>query len=108
AEAERLGRQDGVRARALLLRAASRESLAATQAEILRAAFLAAEAAGRATAMARAAVPLMEELAPTPQLAWFAHLAVRTLYRAGQFERAGGWLSVLRLDGQDKPESQAA
>src|SRR3546814_4609886 len=74
----------------------------------LRAAFLAAEAAGRATAMARAAVPLLEELPPTPELAWFAPLAVRTLYRAGQFERAGGWLSVLRQDGQDNPESQAA
>src|SRR3546814_9907007 len=58
--------------------------------------------------MARAATPLMEGLAPTPELAWFAPLAVRTLYRAGQFERAGAWLTVLRLDGRSHPESLEA
>src|SRR3546814_11712805 len=50
----------------------------------------------------------MEGLAPTPELAWFAPLAVRTLYRAGQFERAGAWLTVLRLDGRSHPESLEA
>ena len=104
-EAEPAG---GVRARALLYRAANREGLAATRAEILRAAFLSAERDGRATAMARAALPLMGELPPTPELAWFAPLAARTLYRAGQYERAGAWLSVLRSDGQRDPESQEA
>ncbi len=105
AEAERLG---GVRGRALLYRAANRESLNATRAETLRAAFLSAEADGRSGAMSRAALPIMAELAPTPDLAWFAPLAARTLYRAGQFERAGAWLSVLRIDGQSHPESQEA
>jgi hypothetical protein len=98
----------GVRGRALLYRAANRESLAATRAEILRAAFLSAGADGRSTAMARAVVPLLEGLAPTPELAWFAPLAARTLYRAGQFERAGAWLSVLRLAAQSDPESRQA
>ncbi|MGD1877176.1 MAG: hypothetical protein ACFB13_06715 [Kiloniellaceae bacterium] len=109
AEAERASQSEGggVRGRALLYRAANRESLTATRAEILRAAFLSAEADGRATAMARAALPLMTELAPTSDLAWFAPLAARTLYRAGQFERAGAWLSVLRVDGLRNPESQA-
>lgn len=97
-----------VRGRALLYRAASRETLAATRAELVRAAFLSAEADGRAAALARAMVPLMQELAPTAELAWFAPLAARTLYRAGQFERAGAWLSVLRLDGRDHPESREA
>jgi hypothetical protein len=105
AEAERVG---SVRGRALLFRAARRESLSATRAEILRAAFLSAEADGRSAAMSRAALPVMTELAPTPDLAWFAPLAARTLYRAGQFERAGAWLSVLRVDGQSHPESQEA
>jgi len=105
AEAERMG---GVRGRALLFRAAKRESLSATQAEILRAAFLSAEVDGRSGAMSRAALPIMTELAPTADLAWFAPLAARTLYRAGQFERAGAWLSVLRIDGQSHPESQEA
>src|SRR3546814_19872938 len=74
---------DGVRARALLYRAANSESLAAARAELLRAAFLSAEAGGRVTAMARAATPLMEGLAPTPELAWFAPLAVRTDRKSG-------------------------
>jgi hypothetical protein len=108
AQGEGGGEGGGVRGRALLYRAANRESLAATRAEILRVAFLSAEADGRSTAMARAAVPLLEDLAPTPELAWFAPLAARTLYRAGQFERAAAWLSVLRLDGQHDPESQQA
>lgn len=104
-EADRAG---GVLARALLYRAANREGLAATRAEILRAAFLSADQDGRATAMARAVLPLMGELPPTAELAWFAPLAARTLYRAGQYERAGAWLSVLRSDGQRHPESQEA
>ncbi len=110
ANAERIPESEGggVRGRALLYQAANRESLAATRAEILRAAFLSAEDAGRAVAMARAALPVMSELAPTADLAWFAPLAARTLYRAGQFERAGAWLAVLRLDGQRHPESLEA
>jgi hypothetical protein len=98
----------GVRGRALLYRAANRENLAVTKAEMLRAALLSAEADGRANAMARALKPLLSALAPSPELAWFAPLAARTLFRIGQFERAGGWLSVLRIDGLRDPEAQAA
>lgn len=101
-------RAAGPRSRGLLFRAAQREPLAATRAEILRAAFLSAEADGRANAMAGAAAPLMAELAPTPGLAWFAPLAARNLFRLGQFERAGAWLSVLRVEGLKNPEAQAA
>ncbi len=104
-EAERGG---GIRARALLYRAANREILATARAEILRAALLAAEEAGRANAMARAALPLMTDLAPALERAWFAPLAARSLYRVGQFERAGAWLSVLRVDSLKHPESQDA
>jgi hypothetical protein len=99
---------EGVRARALLYRAANRENLAATKAEILRAALLSGEADGRANAVARSLQPLLTELPPSPELAWFAPLAARSLFRIGQFERAGGWLSVLRIDGLKHPESQQA
>lgn len=103
-----LSNGEGPRGRALLYRAANRESLATTRAELLRAAFVSAERDGRAHAFAQAVLPLMGELAPTADLVWFAPLAARTLYRAGQYERAGAWLSVLRVDGQRNPESQAA
>ena len=102
-EAERDG---GIRARALLFRAANRESLATARAEILRAALLAAEQAGRPNAMARAALPLMTDLVPALELAWFAPMAARNFYRVGLFERAGAWLSVLRVDGPKHPESR--
>ncbi|GAB4224118.1 MAG: hypothetical protein Tsb0032_28060 [Kiloniellaceae bacterium] len=105
---ERAEEGGGVRGRALLYRAANQETLAATKAEILRAALLSAEADSRANAIARALLPLMRDLPPTPELAWFAPLAARSLFRIGQFERAGAWLSVLRLDGFQHPESQAA
>lgn len=110
AEAERAAQDEAgrVRARALLYRAANREGLATAKAEILRAALLAAEADGRANAVARALQPLLGELAPSPELAWFAPLAARTLFRLGALERAGAWLSVLRLDGIRHPESQEA
>lgn len=105
AEAERVG---GVRGRALLYRAANRESLAGARAEMLRAAFLSAETDGRLHAVAQAAAPLLQEIAPAAELAWFAPLAARALYRSGQFERAAAWLAVLRADGQRHPESRAA
>jgi hypothetical protein len=110
AEAERAAQDEGgrVRGRALLYRAANRESLAAARAELPRAAFLSAEGDGRSHAMAQAAAPLLQEIAPAGELAWFAPLAARALYRAGQFERAGAWLTVLRVDGQRHPESLAA
>lgn len=110
AEAERTAEREGgaVRARALLYRAANRESLAAARAELLRAAFLSAETDGRSHAVAQATAPLLQEIAPAAELAWFAPLAARALYRAGQFERAGAWLAVLRADGQSHPESRAA
>lgn len=102
------GEGAGVRGRALLYLTANRETLAATKAEILRAALLSAEADGRANAAARALQPLLVELAPSPELAWFAPLAARTLFRLGQFERAAAWLSVLRIDGLKHPESRQA
>lgn len=98
----------GLHGRALLYRAADRETLAATRAELLRAVFLSAEQEERANALARTALPLMKQLAPTPELAWFAPTAARNLFRIGQFERAGAWLSVLRIDGLKHPESQEA
>lgn len=99
--------QAGVRARALLLRAAAAEVLPTTRAELLRAAFAAAARNGRANAMARTALPLLAEVAPTPDLTWFAPVAARALFRVGQLERAGAWLSILRIDGLRNPDSQA-
>jgi hypothetical protein len=99
---------DGPRGRALLYRAANRETLVATQAEILRAALLAAEETDRAAAMARALAPVMGALAPTPELAWFAPLAARSLYRVGLYDKADTWLALLRIDGFKHPESQQA
>ena len=105
ARAEQAG---GLRGRALLFHAASSENIATAKAEFLVAALTAAEAAGRGHAMTRAVQPLLEELAPVLELAWFAPAATRSFYRVGQFERAGAWAGVLRVDGLKNPESQAA
>jgi hypothetical protein len=106
--ADALGVADaGVRGRALLLRAAAAEVLPTARAELLRAAFAAAARDGRDNAMARTALPLLAQVAPTPDLAWFAPVAARALFRVGQLERAGAWLSVLRIDGLKNPDSQA-
>jgi hypothetical protein len=98
----------GARGRALLYRAANRETLAATRAETLRAAMISAEEAGRAQAMVQALLPLLSELPPTPELAWFAPLAARSLYSLGRYDQGGAWLALLRIDGFRHPESQQA
>lgn len=105
ARAEQAG---GLRGRALLFHAATEENITTAKAEFLVAALTAAEAAGRGHAMTRAVQPLLEELAPVLELAWFAPAAARSFYRVGQFERAGAWAGVLRVDGLKNPESQAA
>lgn len=105
ARAEQAG---GLHGRALLFHAADSENIASAKAEFLVAALTAAEAAGRGHAMTRAVQPLLEELAPVLELAWFAPAATRSFYRVGQFERAGAWAGVLRVDGLKNPESQAA
>jgi len=99
--------EPGVRARAQLLRAAAAETLPTTRAELLQAAFASAARDGRSHAMARTALPLLAEVPPTPDYTWFAPTAARALFRIGQLERAGAWLSVLRIDGQRQPDSQA-
>ncbi|WP_422368766.1 hypothetical protein [Pelagibius sp.] len=105
ARAEQAG---GLRGRALLFHAADSENIASAKAEFLIAALTAAEAAGRGHAMTRAVQPLLETLAPVLELAWFAPAATRSFYRVGQFERAGAWAGVLRVDGLKNPDSQAA
>ena len=98
----------GVRGRALLFHAASRERIATAKAEFLLAAMTEADAAGRGYAMALAVRPQLATLMPGLELAWFAPTAARSFYRVGRFERATAWAEVLRLDGLKNPPSLAA
>ncbi|RMD63880.1 MAG: hypothetical protein D6826_03820 [Alphaproteobacteria bacterium] len=98
----------GARGRALLYQAARRETHPATRAEVLRVALEQAEADGLYQAVMPALLPLITEIAPVPQLAWFAATAGRALYAAGQYERAGAWLMLGRQEAIVNPQATAA
>jgi hypothetical protein len=88
----RAEREAAPRARALLWSAAKAQTLPGPRAELLRA-FLAA-AQGDYLLAARTVEPLLVEIAPLPELAWFGADAARALYAIGRPVDARAWLAV--------------
>lgn len=78
--------------RALLFQAARGESVPTARAELLRIGLDRALADGVYLATVRAYAPLIGEIAPSPELLWFAVPAGRALYVAGRWEGATAWL----------------
>ena len=97
--------EPGPRSRALLFQAASRAGDARLQADALAALFDHARQEGLYRGAARAAVPLLREMAPERRVVWFAGDAGRALFMAGQFERAGAWLDLARTEYQGGRDS---
>ncbi|MEX1306297.1 MAG: hypothetical protein WEA84_14170 [Rhodovibrionaceae bacterium] len=92
--------EPGPRSRALLFQAASRAGEPRLQADALAALFDHARRETLYRAAARAALPLLREMAPSQQLVWFSGEAGRALFLAGQFERGGAWLDLARTEYQ--------
>ena len=97
--------EPGARSRALLFQAASRTREPRRQADALAALFDHARKESLYRAAARAAQPLLREMAPEQQLVWFSGDAGRALFMAGQFERAGAWLDLARTEYQGGRDS---
>lgn len=76
---------------ALLFQLAERQSVPAALAEVVVRALDLAERAGVGASAAALYAPLIEKIAPAPDLMWFAEAAGRALYRAGRFDSAGEW-----------------
>ncbi|MEJ0072432.1 MAG: hypothetical protein WDO24_31300 [Pseudomonadota bacterium] len=84
------------RARALLYRAARDQTNPTTRAELMRAAFESARAAGLFAPTASLYRPMIEEIPPAGELAWFAGEATRALLIAGASDGARRWYDLVR------------
>jgi hypothetical protein len=95
-------------ARALLYQAARRETLPVARAEVLRVALEAATRTNLYVATSEVYGPLIAEIAPSPQMAWFVETAGRALYGARRLERANDWLALGREESIINPRASAA
>ncbi len=90
------GRLAGPQGLALLLRVAARQDIPAARAEALAAGLEPADTPARQAQTARLVLPLLDDLKPTADLAWFVPHAVRAYLVAGAGDRALPWLRMLR------------
>jgi hypothetical protein len=82
------------RGHALLYTAAESQNFGPTRAETLQAMLAAARHAGDFVFVARVAEPLLLEVRPSRDLAWFAPNAARALLAAGRNGEAQAWIAV--------------
>jgi hypothetical protein len=88
----------GPRGRAVLYRAAKAQTVGVARAEALQRSWrLARERGGYATAV-RVTLPLLTEMPPSPELAFFAGDAVRALLFAGKLDEARRWRTLMRSE----------
>ena len=93
--------------RALLYRTAVANTVPSARAEAVSHALQLAQRGGRYPSVARAFAPVIGELVPSGELAWFAPEAVRSLLAAGSPRLAEGWLSLLRSGALIEEERRA-
>lgn len=90
-EAAKIG---GARARAILYRAAQQQTQPQGRAEALRALYTLARNEGDFALQARVALPLLLEMRPAREQAWFAADAGRALYSTRRLAEAKAWFDV--------------
>ncbi len=91
----------GARSRALLFRAAQLQTSASARAEIIAKSFALARKRGQFAAAARVHAPLIQEMAPQPDLGFFAGDALRALLAAGRAEAAKKWVALCERSPAD-------
>ena len=85
---------DNPRARAVIYTVAKDEPAPALRAELLAALLDAGRKHGFFLLMARLSAPILREIKPSADLDWFAPVAARALYGAGDAEAAERWLPL--------------
>jgi len=93
---------------ALLYRAAQLQTVPIAQAEAISRAFELARKSDRYASAARTFMPVLERIAPSADLIWFAPEAIRAFLLAGQVDMAQSWFGVLRASALANPESASA
>lgn len=98
---------DGVLGRALLFQAAEAEKTVVTRVEVLKAMLERADSERSTDLVVPVAAPLMQDLRPRTDMAWFAETAVRSFLVMDDLERARAWLRLIERDAQTSEEAQA-
>lgn len=98
----------GPMSRALLYRATLSQNVPAAAAEALAQALKVARDGGRYASAARAFLPQISRLDPTPDLVWFAPEAIRAFLIANRFKDAQGWFDLLNAAAQNDADMTAA
>lgn len=94
----RVGVDKGARGHALLYDAAQSQTFGPTRAETLQAMFGQARSDGDFVFVARVAEPLLLDVRPSRDLAWFAPNAARALFADGRNGEAQAWIAVAPPD----------
>jgi hypothetical protein len=94
----RAGTEKGARSHALFYVTAQSESFAPTRAETLQAMLEKARRDGDFVFVSHVAEPLLREIRPSRDLAWFAPNAARALLATGRTGEAQAWLAVAAPD----------
>jgi hypothetical protein len=93
--------------RALLYRTSLVQSVPAARAEAAQRALALARDGGRYASTVRVFLPVLREIAPSQELAWFAPEAARAFLVAGRLEQAGAWLALVRAQAAGDPSAEA-
>ncbi|MBF0168583.1 MAG: hypothetical protein HQL45_13235 [Alphaproteobacteria bacterium] len=108
ADALALAEKDkGQRGRVLYYRWAKQQTDANARAEAIVKGLGVAGKGNALLATMRLYAPLVEELPPSPQLAWFAPTALRVLLTAGLPQMAKSWSEIAKPQGQGQVQNQA-
>lgn len=92
---ERVESDWGPKGRALIVRAAAASPSPESRARLLQKGFAVARAKGGAQLMNIAAQPVLAEIQPSEELAWFAADAARAFITVGDIDRAAAWLATV-------------
>ena len=98
----------GPRNRALLYRAARMQALPTARAEVLQRAWELARRHDHYGSAVRVNLPLILDLVPATELAWFAGEGGRALYAAGERDRAKLWFDLASRQAGASAEAAAA
>jgi len=94
--------------RAILYQAALRAGLPQQRAQLIQKALETDRLDGRYRARLQIYLPLLADIAPAPELSWFAADAARHLYAGGKLREAGAWVALIQQSQQADPNVAAA
>src|SRR4030095_4225574 len=90
--------------RAVLYQAAVHAGLPQQRARFIQKALATDTLDGAYWARLQIYLPLLADIAPAPELSWFAPDAARSLFAGGKLREAGAWVALLQQNPQTDPD----